>query len=60
MRHLPSRRICRTMLDSGMSVAEVSEIMDVFGCKKRTSSQRVNRCITPLNIVSNIIEQVEN
>lgn len=47
-RELPCRSISRTMLDGGMSVSEITEIVDVAGREKGTGTQRVDRSITPL------------
>jgi hypothetical protein len=46
--HLTSWRVCRTMLDSGMTVAKVTEVMDITWGKKCSSSERMNWCVSPL------------
>jgi hypothetical protein len=47
-RQLASRRIGRTMLDGGVSVAEVTEVVYVFGFEECTGSEGMDGCITPL------------
>lgn len=47
-RQLPCWSIGRTMLDRGMAVTDVTEVVDVSWCKERPSSQRMNGSITPL------------
>lgn len=52
-RQLSGWSIGRTMLNSGVPVADVTEVMDILDSQKRTSSERMNWCVTPLeHIVS--------
>lgn len=37
------------MLDRGVSIAKVAEIVNVTGREKNTSGKGVNRCIAPLD-----------
>lgn len=46
--HLPGWRIGGTVLDSGMSVANVAEVVDLIGRKQGTSGERMNGRVTPL------------
>lgn len=45
---LACRRIGRAMLDCGMAVANVAEVVDVAGTEKRAGSKGVDGSITPL------------
>lgn len=45
---LASRGIGRAMLDRGMPVTKIAEIMNITGGKKGTCGQGMNRSITPL------------
>jgi len=45
---LSCRGIGGTMLDGGMSVSKVAEIVDVARGEKRTGGKRVDRGVTPL------------
>jgi hypothetical protein len=47
-RQLSCRSISRTMLDRGMAVADVTEVVDVSWCEERAGSERVDWSITPL------------
>jgi hypothetical protein len=40
------------MLNGGMSVAKVPEVVNVSWCEKSSGGKRMNRCITPLSMVS--------
>lgn len=50
--YLPGGGICGTMLNGGMSVAEVAEVVDVFGGEESACGKGVDWCITPLSFVS--------
>jgi hypothetical protein len=45
---LTSRGVGRAMLDGGVAVTEVTEVVNITRCKKGTGGERVNRRITPL------------
>ena len=45
---LPGGGVGRTMLDGGVPVAEVTEIVDVAGRQENTGRQRMDRRVTPL------------
>jgi hypothetical protein len=43
------RSVGRTMLDSSVPIAEVTEVVDVAGGQENTGGQRMDRRITPLD-----------
>jgi hypothetical protein len=45
---LARRSVGRTMLDSGMSVTKVTEVVDILDSQEGTGGQRMNWCVTPL------------
>lgn len=47
-RQLASGGVSRTMLDGGVPVSKVTEVMDVTGREKGTGGEGMNRSITPL------------
>jgi hypothetical protein len=47
-RPLASGRVRGTVLDRGMSVAEVAEVVDVPGSEEGPGCERMNRCVSPL------------
>jgi hypothetical protein len=49
---LPRWRIGRAMLNRRMSVPKVPEVVNVSWCEKSSCCKRMNRCVTPLSIVS--------
>jgi len=49
---LSCRGVCRAMLNGGVSIAKVAEVVYVCRAEKDSRSKRVNRCITPLKAVS--------
>lgn len=40
--------VCRAMLNGGVTVANVTEVVDIAGAEESTSGERVDGCITPL------------
>ena len=46
---LPRRSVGRTMLNSSVPIAEVTEVVDVAGGQENTGGQRMDRRITPLD-----------
>ena len=46
---LAGRGIGGAMLDGSVTVAEVTEVVNVTGCEESTSSKRVDGSITPLH-----------
>lgn len=48
-RQLPGGGVGWAMLDSGVPVSKVTEVMDVTGREKSTGGKRMNRSITPLS-----------
>ena len=54
VRKLTRGGVGRAVLNSGVSVAEVAEVMDILHSEEDTGSQGMNGCITPLvKMVSN-------
>ena len=49
---MASRSIGRTMLDCSVSIAKVTEVVDISRSEKSTSCERVNWSISPLEFVS--------
>jgi hypothetical protein len=48
-RQLPGGSVGWAMLDGGVPISKVTEVMDVTGREKRASGERMNGSITPLN-----------
>lgn len=46
---LPSRSVGWAMLDCGVPIAEITEIVDIAGGEKSTGCQGMDRGVTPLN-----------
>ena len=58
VRKLACRGIGWAVLDGGVSVAEVAEVMNILHSQEDTGGERMNGCIAPLTmIVSNSKEQ---
>lgn len=49
---LSCRGVCRAMLYRGVSIAKVAEVVHVCRAEEDSRSERVNRCIPPLEAVS--------